>query len=56
MLWLENYLKKYFNTIRVNKVSYSREGKIDQEQIDNWIDSMSGRIIEWINHDEDMIK
>ena len=30
--------------------------KIDQEQIDNWIDSMSGRIIEWIDHDEDRIK
>ena len=30
--------------------------KIDQEQIDNWIDSMSGRIIEWIDHDGDMIK
>ena len=30
--------------------------KIDQEQIDNWIDSMSGRIIEWIDHDGDRIK
>ena len=30
--------------------------KIDQEQIDNWIDSMSGRIIEWIDHDGDKIK
>ena len=30
--------------------------KIDQEQIDNWIDSMSGRIIEWIDYDGDRIK
>ena len=30
--------------------------KIDQEKIDNWIDSMSGRIIEWIDHDGDRIK
>ena len=30
--------------------------KIDKEQIDNWIDSTSGRIIEWIDHDGDRIK
>ena len=30
--------------------------KIDQEQIYNWTDSISGRIIEWINHDGDRIK
>ena len=30
--------------------------KIDQEQIDNRIDSMSGRITEWIDHDRDRIK
>ena len=30
--------------------------KIDQKQIDNWIDSMTGWIIEWIDHDGDKIK
>ena len=30
--------------------------KIDQEQIDNWKDSMSGIIIEWIDQDGDKIK
>ena len=30
--------------------------KYDQEQIDNLIDSMWGRIIEWIDHEGDKIK
>ena len=30
--------------------------EISQEQIDNWIDSMPGRIIEWIDQDGDRIK
>ena len=30
--------------------------KIDQEQIDNWIDSMSCRIVKWIDHDGGRIK
>ena len=30
--------------------------KIDKEKIGNWIDSMSGRIIEWIDHDGESIK
>ena len=30
--------------------------EISQEQIDNWIDSMPGRIIEWIDQDGNRIK
>ena len=30
--------------------------EISQEQIDNWINSMPGRIIEWIDQDGDRIK
>ena len=30
--------------------------KINQYQIDNYIDSMSSRIIQWIYHDGDRIK